>query len=95
MGGHEEAARRTFDNVLAGSLRSVVYVGASTQFVMETPSGERVQAIVQNTEDGQTEQWDEGQQVIAAFASGGCALIEARDESDKDLMGEVVRTEST
>jgi hypothetical protein len=88
---HEEAVRREFDNVLPGSLSSVVYVGASTQFVIETPDGDRIQAIMQNTEDGQVAQWDEGLHVVAAFRSGGCSLIEGREEEGKDLMGEVVR----
>lgn len=88
---HEEAVRREFDNVLPGSLSSVVYVGASTQFVIETPDGDRIQAIMQNTEDGQVAQWDEGLHVVAAFNSGGCSLIEGREEEGKDLMGEVVR----
>jgi spermidine/putrescine transport system ATP-binding protein len=90
-GDDAEAARSSFDNILVGSLSSVVYVGASTQFVLEMASGDRIQAIVQNVEDGQAAQWEEGQEVVAAFASAGCSLIEGRDEGEKDLMGEVVR----
>jgi hypothetical protein len=90
-GEDEGVARRSFDNVLSASLTSVVYVGASTQFVMQTPAGDRIQAIMQNTEDGQVDQWSEGQAVIAAFPSAGCSLIEGPDEQEKDLMGEVVR----
>jgi spermidine/putrescine transport system ATP-binding protein len=86
-----EAARRQFDNILNGRLSSVVYVGASTQFVIELASGDRMQAVEQNTLDGQGAAWTEAQPVVAAFSSASCSVIEGRDDSDKDLLGEVVR----
>jgi len=86
-----DAARSQFDNVLEGCLSSVVYVGASTQFVIELASGDRIQAVEQNTLDGQVAEWTEAQPVVAAFSSASCSVIEGRDEGDKDLLGEVVR----
>jgi len=75
-------------------MSSIVYMGASTQFVVESEANRPVQSIQQNTLDGDHSDWSEGQDAIIAFSSRSCSVIEGRDEGDKDLLGEVVRRNS-
>jgi spermidine/putrescine transport system ATP-binding protein len=86
-----DTARQRFDNVFEGRISSIVYTGASTQFVVESEANRPVQSIQQNTLDGDDSGWSEGQEAIIAFSSRSCSVIEGRDEGDKDLLGEVVR----
>jgi len=86
-----EVASREYDNIQAARMSSVVYMGASTQFVVESEARQPVQAIQQNTLAADERVWLEGEDAVVAFSSRSCSIIEGRDESDKDLLGDVVR----
>jgi spermidine/putrescine transport system ATP-binding protein len=89
--GQRETVERRCDNALEGSVSSVVYMGASTQFIIQIGGQQVLQAIQQNVTPGQAHEWSEGEAVLVGFSSRACSVVSGVDAEAKDLMGEVVR----
>ena len=87
------AAAAGCENVFPGTIKTVVYVGPVTQFVVDLGGRCLAQVLQQNLASGSRARWREGQTVSVSFAARSCSLIRELDEglADEDLMGEVVR----
>jgi len=81
------------DNVYGGTLRSVMYVGAVTQLIVDVDGKHLVQVLRQNLKQSACESWAVEQPVRIGFWADSCSLITDVEKgmSEKDLMGEVVK----
>lgn len=62
------------DNVVSGRIRDVVYLGSSTQYIVETTGGKRISLVRQNTRDASCEK--EGDEVTVAWDAENCLTLE-------------------
>jgi spermidine/putrescine transport system ATP-binding protein len=91
--GNEPRGAAGFHNTYPATIQSSVYVGSTTQIVVEIAGRQRAQVLQSNALPGQGVSCVPGQQVVVSFAGESCSIIEdaERAQVDKDLMGEVVK----
>jgi spermidine/putrescine transport system ATP-binding protein len=82
-----------FDNVYPATIKTVIYMGSGTQFVVDIVGRSSAQVLQQNVSSGEARTWAEGQDVVVGFSGKSCSVIRdaAGGLADEDLMGEVVR----
>ncbi|CAN5656930.1 MAG: ABC transporter ATP-binding protein [Rubrobacteraceae bacterium] len=61
------------DNVVSGTLRDVVYLGSSTQYIVEIGGGECISLVRQNTRDASGEK--EGDEITVAWDAENCLIL--------------------
>jgi spermidine/putrescine transport system ATP-binding protein len=61
------------DNVVSGRIRDVVYLGSSTQYIVEIESGERISLVKQNIRDASGEK--EGDEATVAWDAENCLIL--------------------
>jgi spermidine/putrescine transport system ATP-binding protein len=62
------------DNVASGVVRDVIYLGSSTQYIVETGAGKRVTLVRQNIHDASGEK--EGDEVSISWDAENCLILE-------------------
>jgi spermidine/putrescine transport system ATP-binding protein len=82
-----------FDNVYPATIKTVIYMGSGTQFVVDIAGRLPAQVLQQNVSSAEADGWAEGQEVVVGFSGKSCSVIRdaAGALADEDLMGEVVR----
>jgi spermidine/putrescine transport system ATP-binding protein len=91
--GNEPRGAAELHNTYPATIQSSVYVGSTTQIVVEIAGRQRAQVLQPNALPGQGVSCVPGQQMVVSFAGESCSIIEdaERAQIDKDLMGEVVK----
>lgn len=81
------------ENVYAGVVKAVVYIGSVTQFIVSVEGKHLAQVLQQNLFRSEGREWHAEQTVEISFGVSSCALITDIEGgmAEKDLMGEVVK----